>query len=322
MAASEPNDAVLTTRGLTKHFGRKLAVDSLDLTVERGDVFGFLGPNGAGKTTTIRMAVGLVRPTSGEVEIAGRSVRKSFLKAIQRVGVVLDVPAFYHYLSGGKNLQLLAQAAGGCEARRVDEVLDAVGLLPVKKDKVGTYSHGMRQRLGIAQALVMEPELLILDEPTNGLDPEGKRELLALIKNLAAERGVTIFISSHLLEEIEEICNRAAIIDDGRLLVQDRVEALLAGEARYVRLRVTDDEQGMRVLREQDWIGSVSLESDGRLLVEVPSERRKDVATVLVRNGIELSELTPQRTSLREFFLDLVAKKRNHAQESVATTPD
>ena len=211
---------VLETEELTKKYRRRPVVDRLSLTVERGDIFGFLGQNGAGKSTTIRMALGLVRPTSGQVRVLGYDMSRQPLGALKRVGAIIEAPAFYENFSGRQNLRMLAAMSGGAERQRIESVLEIVGLRERAHDRVRVYSHGMRQRLGIAQALLPDPELIILDEPTDGLDPQGLREIRKLMLRLRDEFDLTVILSSHLLHEVEQICNRVAIIDGGRLLYQ------------------------------------------------------------------------------------------------------
>lgn len=282
-----------------------LAVDRLNLEVYEGDIFGFLGPNGAGKTTTMRMMMGLIKPTAGRVEINGLDTRRHFLDAIAQVGAMVDIPSFYGSFSGRQNLRLLARTSGGVPNSRVDEVIEIVGLRDAARKKVKTYSHGMRQRLAIAQALLTRPPLMILDEPTTGLDPEGKFELLHLLRRLAREEKITIFLSSHLLEEVEEICNRAAIIKEGRLLVCGDVGSLLAEEFRTYRVQVTDPRRALGLLRGQPWVRGAEV-VDGRLLVTARQEDAGYIAERLVPQGIGISELSPQVKSLRTLFMELV----------------
>ncbi len=299
---------VLKTIDLTKRFGRFTAVDRLSIEVNEGDVFGFLGPNGAGKTTTMRMIVGLVRPTSGGIEVNGIDARRDFLAAIAQVGAMVDIPAFYRHLSGRKNLALIAQTAGGVPKPRIDEVIEAVGLQKACVKKVKTYSHGMLQRLAIAQALLTRPPLLILDEPTTGLDPEGKAEFLHLLRGLAREERITIFISSHLLDEVEEICNRAAIIKDGRLLVCGEVRSLLAEELRAYRIVVSDPAKARRLLEGRPWVHGIAGEGN-RLLVTTRQEDAAQIADLLVKGGVALEELSPQLKSLRTLFMELTKEQ-------------
>lgn len=291
--------------GLTKRFRNLTAVDQLDLEVRKGDVFGFLGPNGAGKSTTLRMLVGLVRPTNGSVLLFGRDVWRERAAALRHAGCLIESPAFYKYLSGRDNLRILTNTGGDCSSGCIDSALNTVGLLDRAGDKVKAYSQGMRQRLGIALAIIGEPELVLLDEPTNGLDPQGMKEVRDLIKRLSAEHGITVFLSSHLLHEVEQICTRIAIVDRGRVLQSGDVTDLLR-ETNTYRLTVDSAQAARRlvdaipqatVVRERDHVLDVRLE-DG---FEPASVNR-----ALVENGIRVSGLAPVRTTLEEIYLDLV----------------
>lgn len=220
------SNLLLQTRNLTKSFGNRKMIDSLNLHVMKGDIYGFLGRNGQGKTTTIRLITGLIFADSGEVMIDGYRLRSDFKKAISNVGAVVESPSFYGYLSGYDNLKLMANLIPGIKKDRINEVLNMVRLSQRAMDKVKTYSLGMKQRLGIANALLSSPKLLILDEPTNGLDPQGMKEIKEMIVQLAEERNITFFISSHLLHEVEQICNRVGIIDKGKLLCEATMDEL------------------------------------------------------------------------------------------------
>src|SRR5678809_1192658 len=233
------SDLALQTANLTKRFGARTAVDRLSLRVERGDIYGFLGPNGAGKSTTLRMLLGLVKPTSGVIKFPVRDSSWEYLRARARVGAIIETPAFYENFSARRNLQLLASLSGGVPKKRVEEVLELVDLRDRAEDPVKVYSYGMRQRLGIAQALLPTPELIILDEPTNGLDPQGIQETRELIRRLRDEFALTVLLSSHLLSEIEQLCNRVGIIHEGRLLYEGGPEALVAPASLY-QVRVDD----------------------------------------------------------------------------------
>src|SRR5215831_18043936 len=218
---------ILETDDLTKAYCRRVVVDGLSLEVQRGDIFGFLGQNGAGKSTTIRMALGLVRPTAGRVNVLGHDMSRHPLRALKRIGAIVEAPAFYENFSGRENLRMFAALSGGADRKRIETVLDLVSLRDRAGDPVRVYSHGMRQRLGIAQALLPHPELIILDEPTDGLDPQGLFDVRKLLVRLRDELKLTIVVSTHLLHEVEQICNRVAIIEAGRLLYQGPVADLL-----------------------------------------------------------------------------------------------
>jgi ABC-type multidrug transport system, ATPase component len=218
---------LLETHNLTKSFRGRKIVENLNLKVMRGDVYGFLGRNGQGKTTTIRMITGLIFPDSGDVMINGCHLKTDFKRAISQIGAIVESPTFYDYLSGYENLSLMANLVPGLNKSRIDEVLEIVRLTNRAKDKVKTYSLGMKQRLGIANALLNNPQLIILDEPTNGLDPQGMKEIKEMILQLSSEKNITFFISSHLLHEMQQLCNRIGIINDGKLLVEGNVKELV-----------------------------------------------------------------------------------------------
>jgi ABC-2 type transport system ATP-binding protein len=294
---------------LTKRYRRRLVVDRLSLSVERGDVFGFLGQNGAGKSTTIRMILGLVRPTSGRVHVLGHDMSRWSRAALKRVGAIIEAPAFYENFSGQQNLRMLAAMSGGTTARAIEEVLELVGLRGRAKDPVRVYSHGMRQRLGFAQALLPDPELIILDEPTDGLDPQGLSEVRDLIRRLRDERRLTIVLSSHLLHEVEQICNRVAIIDAGRLLYQGSVQELVAPGQR-IRLK-TDRVTDAFNLLVKDQRLSVTRNGDQYLYLEIADEEIPDINSLLVQQGFRVTEISAQRESLEEVFLRLTHEARS-----------
>jgi len=300
------NELILQTEALTKRYGLRTAVDSLSLSVERGDIFGFLGQNGAGKSTVIRMALVLVRPTGGRVLLFGHDMARHPLRALRalgRVGAIVEAPAFYENFSGYANLRMLAAMSGGAERKQIEESLALVGLQERGKDPVLTYSHGMRQRLGIAQALLPHPEFIILDEPTDGLDPQGIHEIRLLLPRLRDELGLTIMLSSHLLFEVERICNRVAIIDGGRLLYQGAIENLVSSE-RLIKITVEPLEEACRLL-SRDQVLSVSRNGSNSLYVRMRDEDIPRVNALLVANKISVMELAPQRATLEEVFLTL-----------------
>ena len=237
--------APIEARGLVKRYGEITAVDHVDLTVGPGDVYGYLGPNGAGKTTSLRMLLGLIRPDEGSARLFGRDPLAEGARALDGVAGFVEAPRFYPYLTGRRNLELVAALDGGGAAGRIDEALDTVDLADRAKDKVGGYSHGMRQRLGIAGALLRAPRLLLLDEPTTGLDPAGMRDMRALIRRLA-DQGITVLLSSHLMAEVEELCDRVAIVGSGRVLYEGALDELIASAAGRYELRTTDDAHAAR----------------------------------------------------------------------------
>jgi ABC-2 type transport system ATP-binding protein len=299
----------LVTRGLTKRYGAVNVVDGLDLAVDRGELYGFLGPNGAGKTTTIRMALGLIFPSGGQVELLGTPVfgdgRSS---ALRRTGAMIEEPAFYRFLSGRRNLEAFARAGGhGEEVRRrlarIGQVLELVGLATAGDKRVKAYSQGMRQRLGIALALLGQPEMLVLDEPTNGLDPTGMREIRNLLRRLA-DGGTTVFVSSHLLAEVEAMCDRVGVLSRGRLVAEGPPGNLL-GVAEHLRIEVGDPERAAAILR--DLAGVAGLSGEGRILrVRLDGATAAQVNAALVSAGVAVSALVPERDTLEDVFLSLV----------------
>jgi ABC-2 type transport system ATP-binding protein len=294
---------VLTTRGLTKQFGGITAVDHLDLEVRQGEVFGFLGPNGAGKTTTLRMVLGLIYATSGEVEVLGHRMPHERREALRHVGGFVETPAFYHNMSARRNLRLLGRLNGVHDERRIEEVLDTVGLLERADSKVGDYSQGMKQRLGIANALLHRPSLIILDEPTSGLDPQGMKGVRELLMGLA-DGGTTIVLSSHLLHEVEQVCDRAVIINKGRIVVQGPV-ADLRPESSKVKLLTTDQTRAQAVVAALLGPRAVTLD-DGHLVVESSEEQVRELVARLVGEGIGIDAVVPAREQgLEDYFLGL-----------------
>jgi ABC-2 type transport system ATP-binding protein len=298
------NTAVLTTHGLSKTYGSRPAVRNLDLEVRRGEVFGFLGPNGAGKTTTIRMALGLIRPTAGSVEILGHDVRREGARVLPRVGALVETPALYPYLSGRDNLKAFAYMLGGVPAARLDEVLELVGLAGRQKDRVRAYSLGMKQRLGVAIALLNDPELLVLDEPANGLDPAGIVEMRDLLRRLKGE-GHTILISSHVLHEIEQVCDRIAILVKGTIRVQGPVHSLLSGGT-SIKVRIDRAGEAEAILESVRWVSGVT-RNGTLLLVTAPAERSAEINKILAEQGLFAAEITPQEQSLEQYFLEVTS---------------
>ena len=287
---------------LSKAYGKRLAVDHLDLQVDRGELFGFLGPNGAGKTTTIRMALGLVAPTNGSVEILGLEVRHNRSKVLPRVGALVESPALYGYMSGRNNLRAFADLLGGVAEKRIDEVLEIVSLTGRDKDKVKTYSMGMKQRLGLAIALLNDPDLLILDEPANGLDPAGIVEMRDLLRNLAAD-GKTVFISSHVLSEVQQICTRVAIINHGKLVRVAPVAELLDSPGEF-EIQVDSPDALVVALRLQPW-GQEARVEHGLVITRAPEGRGRNLIGFLVQNGHNPDTVSERQRDLEDIFLSL-----------------
>jgi ABC-2 type transport system ATP-binding protein len=289
-------DVVLRTRGLTKRFGDLVAVDDLDLEVRRGEVLGFLGPNGSGKSTTVGMILGLIKPTSGAVERLGIPLR--------RIGAIIESPAFYPFLSGRDNLRALALAVDGAGEDAIERLLGVVGLSDSGHRKFQTYSLGMKQRLGIASTLLCDPELVILDEPTNGLDPAGQQEIRALIPRLA-EEGRSVLLASHLLHEVEQVCDRVAILRRGRLLAQGLVSDLTQQQA-YLEIGVGDLETARGVLAGLECVRDVRIE-DGFLHVDADASDGAQISKALAEAGIYVSSLSQKHSSLEDVFLELTS---------------
>ncbi|MGZ4301182.1 MAG: ATP-binding cassette domain-containing protein [Gaiellaceae bacterium] len=306
----------ISTTGLVKRYGDIVAVNGVDLTVERGDVFGYLGPNGAGKTTLLRILLGLIRPTSGSAKLFGRDPLVDGVRALDGVAGFVEGPRFYSYLSGRRNLELLADYDGDGARSRIDGVLEIVELRDRAKDRVGGYSHGMRQRLGIAASLLRQPRLLLLDEPTTGLDPAGMRDMRDLVRRLAGE-GITILLSSHLLNEVEDLCNRVAIIRKGSIVYEGPLNELLATAATGYQLRVTDPERARVVLLSQPGVDGVSL-GDGQLRFTADEDAVARAAISLGQARIGITALIPETASLEELFLGLTGgESSDHDREAV-----
>jgi ABC-2 type transport system ATP-binding protein len=301
MMNSSFQEVVLRTRGLSKRFGERWAAKNLNIEVRRGDVFCFLGPNGAGKSTTIRMILTLLRPTSGSIEIFGKDVHQCRSTVLSRVSGIVEKPDFYPYLSAYKNLEILGSMT--CPIRREEtlESLEVVGLRARAFEKVKTFSHGMKQRLGIAQALLTKPELIILDEPTAGLDPQGMKEVRELIQRLSRERGMTIFLSSHLLAEVELVATRMAVIHRGELIAQGTVSDLLNRETTHYSIEVSPLALAAELLEGLPWVKTLSAEN-GKLEVRIEPGHSSELNRFLVMNQVEVFSFSPHR-SLEDFFL-------------------
>jgi ABC-type multidrug transport system ATPase subunit len=303
---------VLSTHGLTKDFKKLRAVDNLDLSVCRGDVFGFLGPNGAGKTTTIRLIFGLTYPTSGYVTIADHKMPQDRQEALRHVAGFVDDPTFYGNMNARRNLRMLGEMNGPVTEERITEVLEMVGLLERGKSKVGGYSHGMRQRLGIALALIHNPEIIILDEPTSGLDPQGMKDVRELIRELGRQ-GTTVFLSSHLLHEIELVCNRAAILRRGRLIAQGPVSQLHPS-ANGVKVMTGNQSKALEVMRKLVPPASIR-EDEGYLVIDTSEGLIPELVRRLVADQIDVLAIVPAiERSLEDMFLELTGDENAEAK--------
>jgi ABC-2 type transport system ATP-binding protein len=298
-------------RGLVKRYDEVLAVDRIDLNVRAGDVYGFLGPNGAGKTTTLRMALGLITPTEGTVELFGRDPMREGARALEGVAGFVEAPRFYPYLTGGKNLQLLAALDGDGAASRIAEVLEIVDLTPRAGHRVGGYSHGMRQRLGIAAALLRRPRLLILDEPATGLDPAGMRDMRQLIRRLADE-GITVLLSSHQLPEVQELCDRVAIVDSGRVVYEGALADLRRQGGGGYRLHTTDDVRALEVIGAQKGISHAQSGEHG-LGFQADERDVGGLSLALATAGIGVLVLAPELATLEDLFFRLTEADGNES---------
>jgi len=303
------SDVIIETNDLSKRYRAGImAVDGLTMSVQRGEVYGFVGPNGSGKTTTLRMLLGLIRPTAGGCSVMGLTPGRP--EVLARVGALVETPAFYPFLSGRDNLRVLARHAG-VSYDRINPVLDEVDLLPRAADRFRNYSLGMKQRLGMAAALLKDPELLILDEPTNGLDPAGMAEMRHLIRNLGQGKR-TVLLSSHLMGELEQICDRIGVVKDGRLVTEGRMEDMRRGTV--LRLKASPADRTRELLLTLGGIGNIEISDDGTIVIDTDPARSAAINAFLVTNGIEVSELCAVRPSLESVFLGLTQEKPTAAE--------
>jgi ABC-2 type transport system ATP-binding protein len=314
------SDPLLVSEGLTKVFRRRLfggkdselrAVDEVSFAVARGTVYGFLGPNGAGKSTTIRLALGLIHPTAGRVTIGGHDVATQRLRALRKVGAFVETPSFYPYLSGRKNLEIFAGLSGGATPLQIEAALELVGLRERAGDKVKVYSHGMKARLGLAGCLLPRPELLILDEPTDGLDPHGIREVRTLIRRLAGDEGLTVFLSSHMLGEVENLCTHIAILERGRLILQGALEELERTHRRY-RIEVDRTAEAAALLREKFGLECRSEAGERKgLLVPLGGRPPEALCAALSAAGFGVRVFAPEQAWLDRLFLELTTSRES-----------
>ena len=296
---------VIEINGLTKRFKDVLAVDELSFEVHSGDVFGFLGPNGAGKSTTIRMILSLITPTSGTIKIFGKTLNENRKEILTNIGAIVEKPDFYLYLPAIKNLEILAKISGKeVSESRIMELLELVGLKDRAKSKVKTYSHGMKQRLGIAQTLLHNPQLIVLDEPTTGLDPQGMKEIRDLIIKLSKEEKKTIFLSSHILSEIELVANRMIIINKGSKIVEGEVNKLLNSNTLKVTVEVDSSKAALKILENTIWYNNIESITENKFSINIEQKVIPELNKYLVENGIMVNALTPVR-SLEDYFLSI-----------------
>lgn len=302
------DERIIEINNLSKEFKEVKAVNSLNLNVYRGDVFGFLGPNGAGKSTTIRLLLSLINPDEGDIKIFGKSLKNERIDILRKIGAIVEKPDFYGYLSAYKNLEILGRISGITNpGKKIMEVLSLVGLESRYKSKVKTFSHGMKQRLGLAQALLHDPDLIILDEPTTGLDPQGMKEIRELIIHLSRDKKKTLFLSSHILYEVELVANRMIIINKGKTVVEGEVNELLNMNKLKVTLEVDDPEKARQILNGTGYINDLESIANRNMIFSLSAEKIASLNKYLVENGIEVSAVIPTR-SLEEFFLNITEK--------------
>ena len=299
------SDVILRTTNLGKKYRDRWAAHDINLEVRQGDVFGFLGPNGAGKSTTIRMVLSLIKPTDGSVELFGHSLFREREKALSNVGGIVEKPDFYLYLSAYRNMEIAGSMTLGKtpDKKNILDSLEHVGLADRAFDRVKTYSHGMKQRLGIAQALLTNPKLVMLDEPTNGLDPQGMKEVRELIVQLSQERGITVFLSSHLLNEVEQVATRMAIINKGEMVVQGTTAELLKTSANKILLKAEPKKKAFGLLKKMKQVTEPSLNDEG-IMTKIEQKDLPGVVKALVKNNCKVFTIEPKR-SLEEYFLSI-----------------
>jgi ABC-2 type transport system ATP-binding protein len=295
------SEITLSVKGLRKVIGKKEIIKGIDFELARGEVFGFLGPNGAGKTTTIRMLVGLISPTSGSIHICGHNVVTEFSEAMKHLGCIVENPELYSYLTGWENLQHFARMIKGVGPERIQEVVQLVGMQERIHDRVKTYSLGMRQRLGIAQAMLGKPKVLILDEPTNGLDPSGIREMRQFIRFLAEEEGLSVLVSSHLLSEIQLMCDRVAIISKGQVLQVESVKTLLSQQERII-WKLSPIDEGLKILSE---LTEIIEEDEDKVITPYLEHSVGEWNRKLVEAGVTVTEMNRKMPALEDLFLEL-----------------
>ncbi|MBJ8009256.1 ATP-binding cassette domain-containing protein [Bacillus cereus] len=297
---------IIRTINLTKIYGNQKSVDNLNMNVHRGQIYGFIGRNGAGKTTTIRMLLGLIKPTSGRIEIFGEDLARNQKEILRRIGSIVEVPGFYENLTAKENLLINAKIIGLHKKNAIEEVLEIVGLQHETKKRVGKYSLGMKQRLGIARSLLNYPELLILDEPTNGLDPIGIKEMRKLIKSLAIEKNITILISSHILAEVEQLVDHMGIIHEGNLLEEVALDTLRKTNRQYLEFQVNNDNKAAMLLESQFHISDYEVLNEGNIRIYSHFGQQGKINKTFVQNDIEVLKVMMSESKLEDYFTKLV----------------
>ncbi|MBD8500858.1 ABC transporter ATP-binding protein [Paenibacillus arenosi] len=298
-------EPILKTINLTKTYDNHAAVNKINMSIGKGEIYGFLGPNGAGKTTAIRMMLGLVKPTSGEVEIFGEKISKNSFKAFERIGAIIETPGSYKNLTAYENLDIHRRLMGISAKSSIEETLDMVGLLEVRNRRVGKFSLGMKQRLGLARALLHQPDFLILDEPTNGLDPQGIKDIRHLLLDLVKQRDITILVSSHILSEIEQLATKIGIIHQGQLLEEMDMEQLRQKNRHYLDITVSNDQQAAFILQENLSIVDYTITELGKIRIYERMNEPMIINRTLVENGVDVAELVLNKGNLEQYFLQL-----------------
>ncbi|MGP4039108.1 ATP-binding cassette domain-containing protein [Gracilibacillus sp. D59] len=297
---------VLRTMGLTKQYNDIIAVDNVDINIQKGQIYGFLGQNGAGKTTTMRMIVGLIKPSRGEIELFGERINTSRQnRPFEKIGAMIETPGFYPNLTGEENLEIHRRLMGYPDKNAVDDALKQVNLYESKKRRVKTYSLGMKQRLGIARALLHEPELLLLDEPTNGLDPSGIKEVRRMIKHLAKERNITVLISSHILSEVEQLAEKIGIIHKGKLLKEISSETIGEMNRHYIEFQVNDDQMATYLLEQKLDIHDFQIVEPGIIRVYENLDDSTTINKLFIQNNIDVNKIDISKDTLEDFFIEL-----------------
>lgn len=299
------SEMIIQTKGLTKTYRGRAAVNQLNLEIKQGDIYGFLGPNGAGKTTTIRMLLGLIKPTSGSISIFGRDLRKDKLAILKRIGSLVEYPSYYGHLNAVDNLEALRRILDVPKSR-IDEVLEIVSLTSEARRPVKGYSLGMRQRLGIAASLLGNPELLILDEPTNGLDPSGIHEIRELIKNMPGQYGISVLVSSHLLSEIEQMAGTVGIIREGQMVFQDTIANLQQKSVHHIKLVVSEPESALWIARDLGSTGS--LQENTLVFPNMQDDKIAALVRRLVENGHDIYRVEQEKKSLEDIFMQVIGE--------------
>lgn len=303
---STMDTSVLKVANVTKRIKKKLIIKDVSFDIKKGEILGFLGPNGSGKTTTLRMIVGLSKPTSGDIKICGYSIKKDYVKAMSNVGCIIEGPDLYDYMSGYRNLEILGSMSKGVTKKDIDEAVELVGMGNRIHDKVAVYSMGMKQRIGLAQALIHKPKLLILDEPTNGLDPQGIHEFREIIKTLAKEKGISVLISSHIISEVQLMCDRVSIIDNGSIIRNASIDEVLAtGEVVWT---VNDPKKAQSVLKNKFTLDSTIDAKNVTALADVG--RLSEINKAFIYSGIEIKYVENKKRTLEDLFLTLTDKHK------------